>query len=89
MEKIPNVLGDIYDGRIWEDFLAQKYSWCLALNVDWFQPFSHVTDSVGALYMVILNLPRELRYKRENMILVGIIPGPREPKKILIHSCLL
>lgn len=28
--------------------------------------------------MIVLNLPREERYK-ENMILVGIIPGPHEP----------
>ena len=37
-----------------------------------------MSDSVGALYMIVLNLPREERYK-ENMILVGIIPGPHEP----------
>ena len=29
--------------------------------------------------MVILNLPREERYKLQNIILVGIIPGQREP----------
>ena len=71
-----------YDGQVWNDlqsFLSVRYSWTLALNVDWFQPFSHVTDSVGALYLVILNLPREERYKKQNMILVGIIPGPHEP----------
>lgn len=28
--------------------------------------------------MIVLNLPREEQYK-ENMILVGIIPGPHEP----------
>lgn len=75
-------LGDIYDGQIWHNFhsfLSTKHSWCVALNVDWFQPFSHICDSVGALYLVILNLPRQLRYKKENMILVGIIPGPSEP----------
>lgn len=49
------------------------------MNVDWFQPFSHVSDSIGALYLVILNLPRQERYKKENMILVGVIPGPKEP----------
>ena len=36
--------------------------------------------SVGVMYMAVNNLPRELRYKRENIILVGIIPGPNEPK---------
>ena len=78
----PNCLGDVYDGNVWGDFssfLSQRYSWCLALNVDWFQPFSHVCDSVGAIYLIIQNLPRKERYKRENMILVSIIPGPKEP----------
>ena len=28
---------------------------------------------------LILNLPREIRYKRENVILVGLIPSPKEP----------
>ena len=62
-----------------KSFLSQQYSWCLAGNVDWFQPFSHVCDSVGAIYLVVLNLPREMRYKMENMILAGIIPGLKEP----------
>lgn len=45
------------------------------LNVDWFQPFKHLSCfSVGAIYLVILILPRHLRFKRENVILVGIIP---------------
>jgi len=30
--------------------------------------------------MVVNNLPRQVRYKRENTIIVGIIPGPKEPK---------
>ena len=49
--------------------------------MDWFQPFTHVKYSVGVIYLVILNLPREERYKLENIIVVGIIPGPKEPKK--------
>lgn len=36
--------------------------------------------SVGAIYLIIQNLPRAVRYKRENIILVGLIPGPKEPK---------
>ncbi len=31
--------------------------------------------------MCVLNLPRESRYKQENVILVGLIPGPHEPKR--------
>lgn len=29
---------------------------------------------------MIQNLPRSIRYKRENVILIGLIPGPKEPK---------
>ena len=41
--------------------------------------YTHVQYSVGAVYLAILNFPRHLRYKRENMLLVGVIPGPHEP----------
>ena len=30
--------------------------------------------------MSVLNLPRSARYKQENTILVGLIPGPSEPE---------
>lgn len=33
------------------------------------------------MYIAIQNLPREERYTPENIILVGVIPGPHEPKK--------
>ena len=49
------------------------------LNIDWFRTYKHVEYSVGALYIAILNLPRHLGYLKENIFLVGIIPGPREP----------
>ncbi len=50
------------------------------LNIDWFQPFTHTIYSVGVIYLTIMNLPRQIRTKRENIILIGIIPGPNEPK---------
>ena len=83
------MLADIYDGKIWSEFLCYKnqpflfqpYSLGLTINVDWFQPYKHVKYSVGAIYLIILNLPRHLRYKRENVILVGILPGPHEPSR--------
>ena len=51
------------------------------LNVDWFQPYSHTVSSVGVIYLSIMNLPRHKRYKRKNMVLIGIIPGPSEPER--------
>ena len=91
--KIPcNVLGDIYDGQIWKDFsksfLSTPCSYMLGINVDWFQPFKHTEYSMGAIYLVIQNLPRSERYKEENVILVGLLPGPKEPK-VSINSYLI
>ena len=50
------------------------------LNIDWFQPFKHISYSVGVIYAVILNLPHNLIYKDNNVVIVGVIPGPKEPK---------
>ena len=50
------------------------------LNVDWMQPFKHTQYSVGVMYLVLMNLPRSERFKRENVFLVGIISGPNEPR---------
>ena len=48
--------------------------------MDFFQPYKHLTYSVGVIYGVVLNLPRNICYKRENVILIGVIQGPEEPK---------
>ena len=82
--------GDIYDGQVWHEFgsqmlagasyLSSPYCYLLTMNVDWFQPFVHTTYSLGAIYLTIQNLPRHMRYKEENILLVGLIPGPFEPK---------
>lgn len=87
--KTPGTLIDIYDGRVWNEFLNPQgrqflslpYNLALTLNIDWFQPFKHTTYSVGAIYLSIQNLPRTERYITDNAILVGIMPGPKEPKK--------
>ena len=75
------VYSDIYDGSVWKrfvtnGFLREETSLALQLNLDWFQPFTRRNNiSVGAIYLSILNLPREDRYKLENVILLGIIPN--------------
>ena len=35
---------------------------------------------MGVIYLVIAHLPRNERYKLENVIVVGCVPGPREPQ---------
>ena len=80
-------MADVYDGSNWkefmyvdgEPFLAKPRNYGFMLNVDWFQPFKHSPYSVGAIYLVLLNLSRSVRLKKENIFIVGIIPGPHEP----------
>ena len=56
------------------------------MNEDWFKPFERRNDfSVGVIYMVLMNLPRSIRFKKENVILVGIIPALKQKPKSLNH----
>lgn len=79
---------DIYDGQVWKDFqkvsgkpfLSGSLGLGLMMNIDWFQPYKRASYSVGAIYVTIMNLPRSVRFKRENVVLIGILPGPCEPK---------
>ena len=57
------------------------------MNVDWFSPFKHTPYSAGAVYLSVMNLPRSKRFVKENMILVGLIPGPNE-RSLNINSYL-
>ena len=87
-EIIDGIYADVYDGKIWKEFLcwngvnflSEPYNLALTLNFDFFQPYKHIQYSVGAIYLTIMNLPRTIRYKQQNVILVSLIPGPHEPK---------
>ena len=82
-----NTYADVYDGEVWKNlqyidgspFLAAPNNLCLMMNVDWFNPYEESQYSAGAIYLTVLNLPRAVRYKFENILLVGLIPGPKEP----------
>ncbi|KAG0925712.1 hypothetical protein G6F31_018640 [Rhizopus arrhizus] len=73
-----NTMYDIYDGQFWNEFkdrdgnlfTSQARSLLFTLNVDWFQSSKRTVYSVGAVYLTINNLPRSIRYKKENIILV-------------------
>ena len=50
----------------------------LMLNLDWFQPYDSTVYSVGVIYAAICNLPRDMRFKRENLLTLGLLPRPSE-----------
>ena len=72
---------DVYDGQTWEDFNGANKSdlfrkprkYALMLNLDWFCPYEHIRNfSVGVFYLVVLKLPRHIKFRRENVIICGI-----------------
>ena len=81
-------LFDAYHGNVWQQFrdksgdlyFQDKRNLGGIFNIDWFQPFKNSEHSIGALYFVLQNLPREIRFRNENVLLVGLIPGPKEPQ---------
>ena len=86
-----DTLTDVYDGKVWQEFqnisgvpfLSLPYNYAFSINVDWFQPFKRTQHSTGVIYLAVQNFPRSERFKRENIIIVGIIPGPHEPSKTI------
>ena len=66
-----------------EKFFSDRRNLGGLLNVDWFQPFANSEHSVGVIYIVLLNLSRSIRFHPENVIIVGIIPGPKEPELVI------
>jgi hypothetical protein len=88
-QQIGNILTDIYNGQVWRDFkesnganffrsdVADSHLG-LMLNLDWFQPYDGTIHSTGVIYAAICNLPRDIRFKRENLLILGLLPGPNE-----------
>ncbi len=70
----------IVDG---EPFLSVPGNYALQINVDWFNPYKHTQHSEGAIYLCVLNLPRKERYLQENVMLIGVIPGPKKPSLVM------
>ncbi|KAG2209024.1 hypothetical protein INT45_008885 [Circinella minor] len=92
----PGLFNDVYNGMMWYDlfdpstglpFVETPRSLMLILNIDWFTPFDS-GYSCGAIYLVCNNLPHVDHFKIENVILIGVMPGPKEPSTYEINSYL-
>ncbi|EXX53989.1 hypothetical protein RIR_v02000719700 [Rhizophagus irregularis DAOM 181602=DAOM 197198] len=91
-KRFDNILTDIYDGQVWKNFKetsnenSAKFfrtevadsNLGLMLNLDWFQPYDGVIHSTGVIYAAICNLPQDMRFKRENMLVLGLLPSLNE-----------
>jgi len=85
------MLADIYDSEIWKNFsdtsdvpyFTPETADChlgIMINLDWFQSFESSVYSCEAIYGVICNLPREIRFRKEYMLTLGLLPEPNEVK---------
>ena len=45
--------------------------------------FQRTQHSTGVIYLAVQNLPKSERFKCENIIIVGIIPGPHDSSKTI------
>lgn len=71
------------DGRCFWDAPCGEARYLLGISIDWFNPYGNNQAkkkySIGAIYIVCLNLLPRLQFRPENICLVGIIPGRHEP----------
>lgn len=61
----------------------------IAFNLDGMSPFKRGGLSIHPLVFQVLNLPENIRLRHEFMILAGVIPGPRQPKRFNTYLALL
>ncbi|EXX56196.1 hypothetical protein RirG_218380 [Rhizophagus irregularis DAOM 197198w] len=91
-KRFDDILTDIYDSQVWKNFketsdenLSKFFqpevadsNFGLMLNLDWFQPYDGVVHSTGVIYAAICNLPRDMQFKRENMLVLSLLSSPNE-----------
>ncbi|KAI5992857.1 hypothetical protein EDC04DRAFT_2910994 [Pisolithus marmoratus] len=80
------------DGRPFMSCTNGALRLVFSLGVDGFNAFGKKAGggpaSVTAIYMACLSLPIEECFKRENIYLVGVIPGPHKPSEDEINHLL-
>lgn len=84
-----DTLEDVFDGRFLQElcigpendrrwFFEESGRYAFAIGVDGFDPDtsrSKKTKSIASMYLALLNFPIQLRYRLENVCVIGMIPG--------------
>ena len=96
-------MSDIWDSPIFRGFRDADKSpffakhgdearFAFSLGADSFHPLGSLEAkqvmSATAIFMVLLNFPKDQRFKYKNMYLVGVIPGPAKPSLDQINHAL-
>ncbi|CAG8854910.1 42574_t:CDS:2, partial [Gigaspora margarita] len=76
---------DIYDGKLYkeileEGLLSDNRDIVFSASLDRYQIFEQQRDDCWVILMINNNLLPEIRVKKENLLVVAIIPGPKQPK---------
>jgi hypothetical protein len=91
----PNRMKDIFDGSHYQSLLDQLVSIngkeqqhrffqdlrdiALGLSTDGYAPFRKRKKTAWPLFIYNYNLPPEVRFLAENVLHLGVIPGPKKP----------
>ena len=86
---------DVFDGKIYRQLCTEKVivdgkklkhnhfsdhrDIALGLSTDGFAPFKHRKNTAWPLILFNYNLPPETRFHVEEILALGVIPGPRKP----------
>ena len=87
------IISDIWNGKLIHELVerglfANKSDISLSFHTDGVKLFkSRTAFHVWPLLLIINNLPPDQRFKKDNILLLGIIPGLNQPKDIDSFSC--
>ena len=90
--QVCHVMDSIYDTPGWKQHVVdsglihEPRNIALALSADGFNPWDkRKSYSLWPITACVLNLPEHVRYKYNNMLLLGLIDGPSEPRRMATY----
>ena len=91
----PGQMSDVFDAEVYQSKYGQpvtvagrkyKHTYyldprdiALGLSTDGFAPFRRRKQTAWPLILYNYNLPPEIRFHKENIIPLGVVPGPKKP----------